>query len=212
MSNFSERYARIKRLDAQIVPLRVRQFKWDTLYRNEAVQCFQQHFPISCIVVSSALVETCLCWERFRRNSNDKETSNVNDRWDRNLSDLLKEFIDSNIPIEKLLDTDENLKNFRNDRKKIANIRYVLTTKMFAHGRILFPITRLPPLIPLNRHKFDRGDLYYPSTYLSILLPINEKELIAYGVDGNEPTLETVAYVHLFKTLRFMKTFADKKF
>jgi hypothetical protein len=63
--------------------------------------------------------------------------------------------------------------------------------------------------MPTDGHKFDQGDLFYPSTYLTSLLPFKEEELIAYGISFNEPILETVAYVHLFKTLRFMKAFTD---
>jgi len=209
MSNFSGRCARIERLDGQIMPLKLEGFKWDALYRSEAIQCFQQHFPISCIVISSALVETCLSWELFRKDSNEKEKTAANElKWD-NLSYLFKEFVDSNVPLEKLLDSDENMRDFRNDANTIPNIKYILTANMFACGGIINPISRISPLIPADGHKFDQGDFFYPSTYLTSLLPFKKEELIAYGIDFDEPILETVAYVHLFKTLRFMKAFTD---
>jgi hypothetical protein len=102
MSSFSERCARIKRLDGQITPLKLEGFKWDALYRSEAIQCFQQHFRISCIVISSALIETCLSWELFRKDSKQKAKNAANElKWD-NLSYLFKEFVDSNVSLEKL--------------------------------------------------------------------------------------------------------------
>jgi len=209
MSNFSERCARVKRLDGQITPLKLEGFKWDALYRSEAIQCFQQHFRISCIVISSALIETCLSWELFRKDSKKKEKNAVNElKWD-NLSCLFKEFVDSTVPLEKLLDSDENIQDFRNDANTIPNIKYILTANIFACGGITNPISRISPLIPVDGHKFDQGDLFYPSTYLTSLLPFKNEELIAYGIDIYEPILETVAFVHLFKTLRFMKAFTD---
>jgi hypothetical protein len=207
MSNFSERCARIKRLNGEIMPLELEGFKWDTLYRSEAIQCFQQRFRISCIVISTALVETCLFWELFRKDLDEKKKSAHKLKWD-NLTYLFKEFADSTVPLERLLDSDENIQDFRNDAK-IPNIKYILTANIFAHGGIINPISQISPLIPIDGHKFDRGDFFYPSTYLTSLLPFKKEELIAYGIDDYEPILETVAYVHLFKTLRFMKAFTD---
>jgi hypothetical protein len=209
MSSFSERCARIKRLDGQIMPLELEGFKWDTLYRSEAIQCFERHFRISCIVISSALVETCLSWELFRKDPDEKEKNAGKELKRDNLSCLFKEFVDSSVPLDKLLDSDEDIQDFRNNANKILNIKYILTANIFASGGIINPITRISPLIPRDGHKFDRGDLFYPSTYLTSLLPFKKEELIAYGIDDYEPILETVAYVHLFKTLRFMKAFTD---
>lgn len=47
---------------------------------------------------------------------------------------------------------------------------------------------------------------------LTHLLPPDVYALSDYGIDSeewNNPTFETVAYVHLSKTLRFAKAFAD---
>lgn len=209
MSNFSERCARLKRLDGQITSLKLEGFKWDTLYRREAIQCFQRRFRISCIVVSSALIETCLSWELFRKAPEEKAEKAANEwKWG-NLSYLFKEFVDSPVPLEKLLDSDEHMQDFRNDANKIPTIKFILTANIFAGGGIINPISRISPLIPTDGHKFDQGDLFYPSTYLTNLLPFKNEELIAYGIDFDEPILDTVAYVHLFKTLRFMKAFTD---
>jgi hypothetical protein len=209
MSNFSERCTRIKGLEGQIMPLKLDGLRWDALYRSEAIRCFQQHFPISCIVISSALVETCLAWELFRKDSNEKEKKVGNElKWG-NLSSLFKKLVDSNLPLEKLLDSDENTQDFRSDANTIPNIKYILTANMFVCGGIANPISLISPLIPTHSNKFDQGDFFYPKTYLISLLPCKNGELIAYGIDFDDPILETVAYVHLFKTLRFIKAFSD---
>lgn len=216
MSSFSERGSRISKLNAEILPIRLQRgseftpFKWDTLFRNEAIECFQRHLPISCVVVSSALVETALIWELYqRKRGKEKKTDPNKFRGNYDLGALFKEFIVSDVPLEKLLDADEHLETLRKDFEQIPYVKYVSTRNSFAHGNIIFPATHLSPLIPLNGHKFDRGDFFYPRTYLSHLLPFNSQELIAYGIKGKEPVFETIAYVHLSKTLRFMKAFAD---
>ena len=80
-------------------------------------------------------------------------------------------------------------KSRKERREAISKIRYVLT-----------------------RNKFTHGDLFYLRLSLSNLIPFNKEELIDYGIEDKEwwnPSFETVAYVHLSKTLRFMKAFTD---
>lgn len=199
MLRFDERCSMISDLNKQIKPLRLTPFKWDILYRNEAVKCFHQHLPISCVVVSSALVETCLCWEHFRRKpKEERKTIELDEFRFVSLNSLFDEYIDSDIPLESLMDTDEpqftaiedlKKRSKKERREAISRIRYVLT-----------------------RNKFTHGDLFYLRVSLSNLIPFNKEELIDYGIEDKEwwnPSFETVAYVHLSKTLRFMKAFTD---
>jgi hypothetical protein len=85
----------------------------------------------------------------------------------------------------------ENLRKMseKQRKEKISEIKYVLTRNKFAHA-----------------------DLFYPITHLSNLIPFNKQEWLDYGERDTEwwtSTPETVAYVHLFKTLRFIKAFTD---
>jgi hypothetical protein len=216
MSKFLERCSRIDKLNNQITSLKLSsalgltQFKWDTIYRNEAIQCFRRHLPISCITVSSALVETCLLFEHIKKEKHNKKGSENSFGNRDQLCSLFMEFLISDVPLERLLDSDENIEELQNKVKEVSQVKYILTKNIFNHGNILYPATHVSPLTPLNENKFDPGDLIYPSTLFSTLLPFNRQELLAYGVKGDEPLLETVAYIHLFKTLRFMKSFTEK--
>lgn len=189
MSKFEERFSRINELNAQIKPLRLTPFNWDVQYRYEALECFHQHLRISCIVVSSALVETCLKWEHFRRKPKEEKKEIRFDEFNRDtLSSLFKEFEDSDVPLGMLLDT-EDIENLRNGEKKIGQVKYILTRNKFAHGDVFYQI--IAPCALISGYELDWLD---------------------YGIDYNgwfNADLETVAYVHLFKTLRFMKAFTD---
>ena len=199
MQKFDERCSRLTDLNKEIKPLRLTPFNYDILYRNEAVKCFHQHLPISCVVVSSALVETCLCWEFFRRKpKKERKTIELDEFRFVTLNSLFDEYIGTEIPLESLMDADEPQfmtiedlkKKSKKERKKaLGKIRYIAT-----------------------RNKFTHGDLLYPLTHLSALIPYNEQELKDYYIDKKDwwnPTLEDVAFVHLSKTLRFMKAFTD---
>jgi len=217
MSKFLERCLRIDKLNNQITSLKLSnalgltQFKWDTIYRNEAIQCFRRHLPISCIAVSSALVETCLLLEHIKRYKPIKKGNEKNSFGNKDqLCSLFTEFLISDVPLERLLDSDEDIEELQNKVKEISQVKYILTKNIFTHGNVLYPATQVSPLTPLNENKFDLGDLIYPSTLFSTLLPFNRRELLAYGIKGDEPLLETVAYIHLFKTIRFMKSFTEK--
>jgi hypothetical protein len=209
MSTFLAKCRRIKNLNNQILPLKLIGFKWDTLYRNEAIQCFIQHLQISCINTASALIETCLSWEYSRQRFAGNKV-NVAKRHSRfTLNHLLKQLALSEVPIEKLLDADEKIEILRRYPEKIEDVKYVLTRNMFAHGDISHQASNLPRSAPSKGFRYYPGDFFYPSTYLASLLPSNKKELTTYDVNGDEPILEKIAYIHLHKTLRFMKTFTD---
>ena len=192
MSDFFEWDKKIDCLKADVKPLRLTPFNWHTQYLKEAVKCFHEHSYISCIVVSSALVETCLCFEHFRQHP--KDTIGLEEFRGDNLRTLFDELLNSNIPLELLMDADEDIKEIRKTekqterRKKIGRIKYIKTRNKFAHG-----------------------DLFYTIINLQSLLPFNEHELLDYGINAEwkKVNLRPVAYVHLSKTLRFMKAFTE---
>jgi len=98
-------------------------------------------------------------------------------------------FEDSDVPLGELLDTGD-IEDLRNGEKKINQVKYILTRNKFAHGDVFYQI--VAPCGLISGYEQDWED---------------------YGIDDynewSEATLETVAYVHLFKTLRFMKAFTD---
>ena len=74
-------------------------------------------------------------------------------------------------------------------KKNIRNLRFIETRNLFAHGKEL--------LLPIQ---------------LSHLLPDVEDSLSSYGIDWDEfvnPSIETISFVHLNKTLRFMKAYSE---
>jgi len=194
MSKFLERCSKIDRLKAEIKPLSLtpHPHNWHIQYLNEAVECFHKNLPISCIVVSSALVEACLCWEHWRRKPEEKrKTIPLNEFRHDTMGILFREFVDSDIPLDKLLDSDEKDKLGRLGKKEkedyISTVRYVMT-----------------------RNKFSHGDLFYSIYLPATLLSGHEKDWLDYGIDNwLKADLETVAYVHLLKTLRFIKGLTD---
>jgi len=197
MPKFSERYSKIDCLKAEIKPLSLTPspYNWHIQYLDEAIECLRKNLPISCIVVSSALVETCLCWEKWRRKPEEQRKHITSDEFRSDtLRTLFREFIDSNIPLDKLLDADEmkNLGELRKEEKQkaITSVRYIVIRNKFAHGDLFHHI-------------------FLPATLISGL----EKDWLDYGIDNYnewlEASLETVAYVHLLKTMRFIKAFTD---
>lgn len=218
MSKFDERCSRINDLNAQIEPLRLEPIRYATSYLEEAVKCFHERLPISCIVVSSALVERTLFWQFIKQHTpkaGDTMTKiklpNRKGKLKKctpNLGFLFWKSADWDILFNSLLDRDEqtNIKGIREEKAKVCepektqklerhlrdafyNAKYVETRNLFAHGKEL--------LLPMP---------------LTQLLPADTYASSEYGIDSKEwfkPTFETVAYVHLSKTLRFMKDFTD---
>jgi len=194
MSKFDERCSKINNLNAQIKPLGLKPINYATQYLEEAVKCFNKRLQISCIVVSSALVERTLFWRKITLRSPEVGSSM---RFPQ-LGGLFKEFVDWNILLNSLLDTDERLDLKLKKEKVVAEhkiksivskVRYVETRNMFAHGKEL--------LLPMP---------------LTQLLPANSYASSEYGINSREwwnPTFTTIAYVHLSKTLHFMKDFTD---
>ena len=218
MSKFSERCSRINDLNAQIISSKLKPINYATSYLEEAVKCFHERLPISCIVVSSALVERTLFWQFIRQHTpkaGDTMTkiklSNRKGKLKKytpNLGFLFSKFADWDILFNSLLDWDEqtNIKGIREKKAKVCEpekiqklethlrdafykAKYVETRNLFAHGKEL--------LLPMP---------------LTQLLPANSYASSEYGIHSKEwwnPTFTTIAYVHLSKTLRFMKAFAD---
>jgi len=95
-------------------------------------------------------------------------------------------------------EADEDLKKIRKipkeDEKRkemIANIKYVKT-----------------------RNKLTHGDLFYQEILLQTLLPTNISELLDFGINAEYQQhgsrgLRALAFVHLSKTLNFMKSFTE---
>ena len=116
-------------------------FNFHMQYLNEAVNCFHKYLSISCIVVSSASVEACLCWEQWRRRKNKKIPIETFSRF--SLDSLIDELLDTDIPFESLIDADEDLEKIRKipDKEKrkdeVSKIKYVKTRNKLAHGVIL---------------------------------------------------------------------------
>lgn len=207
MSEFSKRRSRINDLNTKIALSKLEPINYAILYLEEAIKCFQERLPISCIVVSSALVERTLFLQKIKKTPLQRGKTFRKP----NLGGLFNAFMDWDILHTSLLDADErlNLKLMKERRakecdlktvekwdKKIRNIffkaHYVEARNMFAHGK----------------------DLLVPHPTLAFLLPADTFALSEYGINSKEwskPTFETISYVHLSKTLRFMKAFADLK-
>jgi hypothetical protein len=178
---------------AQARPLRLTPLNWHIQYLDEAVECFHQNLPISCIIVSSTLVEVSLCWEKFRQNP--KKIISAEEFRRNNLNVLFSFFVDKDMPLEFLMDSDEDIVSLRKMEKKerkehIRNIKYVKTRNKFAHG-----------------------DLFDQVIDYQTLLPTDKKEMGKYNIKewqlGGKSGLRTVAYVQLSKTLRFMDAFTN---
>ena len=194
MSKFVDRCSKIEYLKAEIKPLRLTLFNLHVPYLNESVESFRKNLPISCILVSSALVETCLCWEHWRRKPEEnRKNIKIDEFRGDTLGFLFGKSVDSDIPLDKLLDFDEReeLEKRQNKEKQkyIKSVRYVFTRNKFAHADLVHNIS------------------------LCTLISGYEQDWLDYGIDNFDEwlnaSLETVAYVQLLKTLRFMKAFTD---
>ena len=192
MSKFLERCSKIDCSKANIKPLNLTPlpYNWHTQYLDEAPKCFHNKLPICCIVVSSALVETCLCWENWRRKPEEQRKHIKNNEFRSDtLTPMFKKFLDSDIPLNKLVDSDEDIETLRK-LNTIGSLRYIRT-----------------------RNKFVHGDLFYNIFFPATLISGHEKDWLDYGIDNFEEWtrtgVDTVAYVHLLKTLRFIKAFTD---
>jgi hypothetical protein len=111
-------------LKAEIKPLNLTLFDLHIPYLNEAVECFHKELPISCIVVSSALVEVCLCWEHWRRKPEEQRKNITIDEFKHDsLGALFGEFLDSDIPLDKLLDfhEKEELRKLENEKNDVTS-------------------------------------------------------------------------------------------
>lgn len=193
MLNFSDRCSSINSLKTKIDSSRLTQINYGSSFLDEAVQCFLRELPISCIVVSSALVERTLCWQKMLETPKGVKVKGLT------LGKLFKEFVNWDILQDTLLDTDERLDlKLKKERgvteNKINNwiskIRYVETRNLFAHGK----------------------DLLFSPMPLTQLLPVDSYAYSEYGIESEEwwnPNTTTIAYVHLSKTLYFMKAFTD---
>ena len=194
MSAFNERISIINTLHSKINVSELTRIRLSSRYLDEAVKCFSQNLNISCIVVSSALIERTLFFEKVRRQPQKAgETMRAP-----NLGGLFKFFIEWDLLHEYLLFRIERLGlELMNERhrsrktiaKEIYASRYIKTRNLFAHGKeLLFPIP------------------------LSHLLPDNVESLSSYGIEFDEhfnPSISTVAFVHLNRTLRFMRAYSD---
>jgi len=194
MSAFNERISILNTLYSKIYVSELTRMRLSSRYLDEAVKCFSQNLNISCIVVSSALIERTLFFEKIRRQPQKAgETMRTP-----TLGGLFKFFIEWDLLRENLLYRIERLNlELMNERgrskqtidKEICGSRFIKTRNLFAHGKEL--------LIPIP---------------LSHLLPDNEEALSSYGIEWDEffnPSIDTIAYVHLIRTLRFMRAYSD---
>jgi hypothetical protein len=198
MLRFDERCSKINDLNAQIKSSKLERINYATSYLEESVKCFHNRLWISCVVVSSALVERTLFWQRinFWREMKLKPPKAGSTMRFPNLGGLFKDFRDWDIFLNSLLDIDERLDlklkkekgvTKRRIERAISKARYVETRNLFAHGKGL--------LLPMP---------------LTQLLPADAYARSEYGIGSEEwwnPTFQTIAYVHLSKTLRFVKAF-----
>lgn len=195
MSDFFEWDKKIDYLRTQIKSSDLTPFEFHESYLDEAIKCFKNYMPIACIVVSSAVVEACLCWEQWRRRK--KKTFPIETFSGFSLNSLINELRNTDIPFQSLMDADEDFEKIRKipDNKKrkyeVANIKYVKT-----------------------RNKFVHGDLFYQEILLQKLLPSSQNELSDYGINAEyqqhgSQGLRALAFVQLSKTLNFIKAFTE---
>lgn len=194
MAVLDRRIKTINEVYSEIIFSELKRIRLSLKFLDEAVKCFTHGFPISCIVVSSALIERTLFYERRRRQP-PKAGETMRHP---NLGKLFRYLIDWNILNEKLLFRIERLglksmkeKGRSNEtiKNEILRLRFIRTRNLFAHGKDL--------LIPIP---------------LSHLLPEEEEALSNYGIERDEhfnPSIETISFVHLNRTLRFMKAYSE---
>lgn len=194
MSAINERISMINDLNSDIDISGLNRIRLSSRYVDEAVKCFSQNLSISCIVISSALIERTLFFERIRR-----QPQKVGETMRKpTLGGLFKFFIEWDLLRENLRYRIERenlelmIERGRSNKtidKEIYGSRFIKTRNIFAHGKEL--------LIPIP---------------LSHLLPDNREALSSYGIEWNEfinPSIETIAYIHLNRTLQFMRVYSD---
>lgn len=166
--------------------LRLTPTYWHIQYLKEAIESFKNKQFIASIVLSSALVETCLYWEYIRTDPKYQKAGTVLPS-KLSLSDLVIIHEKTAVPLKILLDEGESF-------KKPSETHYIQTRNKFAHANV--------------NHILDNP---------SILLPNTESEWDKFGIDKEEYLnayihgrgLENLAYVHLIKTLEFLKQFEN---
>jgi hypothetical protein len=189
MPSFLERNSRLDVLKNEIKPLHLALADLHVPYMDEAIACFNKELHISCIMVSSALVEICFCWEHWRRKPEEERKNIPIDEFRHiSLEKMFREFLNSDLPIDKILDFDER-EQLKTGKLDVKSIRFIKTRNKFAHGDLLYHIP------------------------LCILMSGHSKDWLDYGIDSDKDwfntSLETVAFVQLLKTLRFIKTLTD---
>lgn len=196
MSTFSERCERIETLRCQIKPLRTSTLGWENFYLDEAVRCYCHQLYIACIVVSSALLETCLFMECFKLGIIGKKGTVLSQRLSKSdfikagsltrlIGTLSKTIEKRGIPLELILHDDEDL-----DRPN--RLRYIKRRNKFHHGEGFHPIANPSDFLPSNQNEIKRYNL-------------DNIE----GIDITQILFEKMAYIHLSKTLEFLKKFSD---
>jgi len=194
MAVLDKRIETIKEIYSEILFSKLKRIRLCSRFLNEAVKCFTQGYSISSIIVSSALIERTLFFEKISRQPpKGGETMRRP-----TLGGLFINLIEWNILRDNLLFGIERLelelmkergRSENTIKKNIRNLRFIETRNLFAHGKEL--------LLPIQ---------------LSHLLPDVEDSLSSYGIDWDEfvnPSIETISFVHLNKTLRFMKAYSE---
>ena len=153
MSTINERISKINTLYSKIDVTELTRMRLSSTYLDEAVKCFTQNLTISSIVVSSALIERTLFFEKIRRQPQKAgETMRKP-----TLGGLFKFFIEWN-PLRENLIYGVERKNLElmieRDRsksrinKEIRNLRFIKTRNLFAHSKELLVPIPLSSLLP----------------------------------------------------------------
>jgi hypothetical protein len=193
MIPFSERCEKITSLLSEIDTSTLSDIRLLSRFLNEAVECFTQKLTISSIIVSSTTIERTLFYEKIR--TTPPKAGETMRR--PTLGGLFKHFLEWGVLLDTLLDYEERLdiqlriergRSKKTIEKRISKVKFVETRNLFSHGKELLL-----------------------SIHLSHLLPHNGEALSKYSIDFTEwtnPNIETVAFVHLTKTLDFIKAYS----